>query len=77
MIPPRLAPFVFGLVLSGMMSCIVSLVATYRALGMVDGFFGLWISAWLFSWAVACPAILMLGPVVRQLVARNTAAPKG
>ncbi|MEM9443377.1 MAG: DUF2798 domain-containing protein, partial [Pseudomonadota bacterium] len=45
MMPQRFAPYLFGLLLSGMMSFIVSGIATFRATGMVDGFFGLWIGA--------------------------------
>lgn len=72
MIPPRLAPVVFGLLLSGFMSLIVSGVATLRALGVVPGFFGLWMSAWVSSWLIAFPSVLVIAPVVRRLVARYT-----
>ncbi|MEN9061008.1 DUF2798 domain-containing protein [Ponticoccus litoralis] len=72
MIPPRLAPVVFGLLLSGFMSLIVSGVATLRALGVVPDFFGLWMSAWVSSWLIAFPSVLVIAPVVRRLVARYT-----
>jgi hypothetical protein len=75
MIPPRFAPVVFGLILSGMMSFIVSLVATLRAAGLVDGFFGLWMSAWVPSWLVAFPTVLIVAPTVRRFVERNTKKP--
>ncbi|MCI4662957.1 MAG: DUF2798 domain-containing protein [Neomegalonema sp.] len=70
MIPRRYEQVVFGLVLSGLMSCIVSGVATLRALGLVDGFFGLWMSAWLTSWAVAFPVVLVVAPLTRRIVHR-------
>ena len=73
MIPPRLAPVVFGLILSGLMSLLVSGVSTYRALGMVDGFFGIWMGNWSFSWAVAFPTVLIVAPFARRVVARFTA----
>ena len=72
--PPSLAPFLFGFLLSGLMSFFVSGVATLRALGPVEGFFGLWIGAWLPSWAVAFPAVLVAAPVVRRIVAAITRA---
>lgn len=73
MIPPRLAPIAFGLILSGCMSLLVSGVSTYRALGMIEGFFGVWMGNWSVSWAVAFPTVLVIGPIARRAVARLTA----
>ncbi len=72
--PPRFAPVLFGLILSGVMSFFVSGVATYRTLGAVDGFFGLWIAAWLPSWCVAFPTAFCAVPIVRRVVAALTRA---
>jgi hypothetical protein len=69
MIPARFAPVVFGFILSGLMSCMVSGIATIRALGPVEGFLGEWMSSWAFSWAVAFPVVLVVAPVTRRLVA--------
>lgn len=66
---PRYAPFLFGLLVSGLMSFLVSGVATLRALGPVEGFGGFWMAAWLPAWAVAFPTILVVAPLVRRLVA--------
>lgn len=68
MFPARFAPVLFGLVLSGMMSFVVSGIATFRTAGPVDGFFSLWIAAWLPSWAVAFPVVLVVAPVTRRIV---------
>lgn len=72
MIPARLAPIVVGLLVSGMMSLLVSGLATWRALGFVDGFAALWLWTWLNAWAVAFPTLLVVAPVVRRFVARHT-----
>lgn len=69
---PRFAPFLFGFLLSGLMSFFVSGVATYRALGPVDGFSALWIGAWIPSWCVAFPTVLIAAPIVRRIVALVT-----
>lgn len=74
MIPARYSHALFGLILSGLMSFIVAGIATFRAVGLVDGFPGLWVTAWLPSWAVAFPAVLVVAPVTRRIVARLTAA---
>ena len=74
MIPARFAPVLFGLILSGLMSSLVSGIATLRAVGLVQGIGGLWLGNWLSSWAVAFPAVLIVAPVTRRLVARLTRA---
>lgn len=72
MIPARFAPVLFGFLLSGMMSFIVSGIATFRAAGLGDGFMGLWMSSWASSWLVAFPTVLVVAPLTRRLVARMT-----
>lgn len=72
MIPARFAPILFGLILSGMMSCIVSGIATVRAMGPVPGVFGAWMTSWAFSWVVAFPTVLIVAPITRRIVARLT-----
>ena len=70
MIPARFAPVLFGLILSGLMSLLVSGIATWRAVGLPADFVALWLSAWLNAWAVAFPAVLVVAPITRRLVAR-------
>lgn len=73
MIPARFAPILFGFILSGLMSAIVSGIATARAVGLPPDFPSLWFWAWLSSWAVAFPAVLVVAPIARRAVARLTA----
>lgn len=63
-------PYLFGFFLSGMMSALVSAVAILRTAGMVDGFGGIWFTAWVSSWAVAFPAVLVVAPIARKMVRR-------
>jgi len=65
----------FGFVLSALMSFIVAGIATFRGIGLVDGFFGLWVSAWLPSWLIAFPVVLVVAPVARRLVGMLVKAP--
>jgi hypothetical protein len=66
--PARFAPFLFGFVLSALMSFVVSGIATFRHAGLIDGFMGLWIGAWVPSWAIAFPVVLFVAPVARRVV---------
>lgn len=70
MIPARYQHFVYGFILSGLMSFMVSGIATYRSLGMIDGFFMIWISNWLPSWSVAYPTLLCVSPIARRIVSK-------
>ena len=74
MIPTRFASYLFGLLLSGTMSLLVSGISTFRATGMIKGFGMLWMNNWMFGWAVAFPTVLVVGPIVRRLVARVCAS---
>lgn len=74
MFPARLAPVLFGFFLSGLMSLVVSGIATFRAIGALPEFPAAWGASWLFSWAVAFPTVLVVAPLVRRLVARLTRA---
>lgn len=69
MVPARFAPVLFALILSGLMSAMVSGIATARALGMDAQFPALWFWAWVASWAVAFPAVLIVAPFTRRVVA--------
>ena len=73
MIPARFAPYLFGFLLSGMMSFIVSGLSTFRALGLVAHFPSLWLGNWAVSWATAFPIVLIVAPITRRIVARLTA----
>ena len=69
MLPKKSAPALFGLILSGLMSLLVSGISTYRAVGFVDGYAGLWLGAWLAAWLVAFPVVLVAAPLARRTVA--------
>lgn len=78
MIPARHAPVLFGFVLSGLMSFIVSGIATLRVLGLSDGVMAAWMGSWVTSWAIAFPTVLVVAPLARRIVAAVTSpADKG
>ena len=67
-LPARYAVIVAPLVLSIVMTCIVSAVATLKSLGPVPAALTVWPSAWAMSWLVAFPTLLAIQPLVRRLV---------
>lgn len=70
MIPARFAPVVFGFILSGLMSFIVSGVSISGSVALNGAFFGHWIAAWIPSWLIAFPTVLFVAPLTRRLVAK-------
>ncbi|HWA44008.1 MAG TPA: DUF2798 domain-containing protein [Hypericibacter adhaerens] len=74
---PKLTPVLFGLVLSAMMSFIVSGITTFRNAGLVEGFFNIWIGAWVPSWLIAFPVVLVVAPIARRFVGLLVRAPAG
>lgn len=67
-LPPRYNAIAVPLLLSLMMTCIVSGIATVNSIGFADGFFGKWMQAWGLSWIVAFPIMMFVLPVVRRIV---------
>ena len=74
MFPARFAPVLFGFLVSGLMSLVVSGIATLRAANLGPSFTGLWLGSWLSAWAIAFPTVLVVAPLTRRLVARLTRA---
>lgn len=75
MISSKFAPMLFGFILSGLMSLLVSGISTFRAVGAVPHFMALWTSGWLTAWVIAFPVVLFVAPLARQAVALLTTPP--
>jgi hypothetical protein len=72
MIPSRYSHLVFALLLAGFMTLIVSGVTTAINLGVSHDFVSRWLRAWLPTWAIAFPALLLVRPIVTRIVERIT-----
>ncbi len=66
-LPARSAAIVVPLLLSLLMSGVVSAISTLRGAGWTPDFLHLWLGAWMLSWAVAFPLVVVLLPTVRRL----------
>lgn len=76
-LPHKTAPIVFGLLLSGLMSLIVSGVSVGLAVAQIEELVALWPGAWLSSWLIAFPTVLVVAPLVRRLVSLLTQPAEG
>ena len=66
-LPARFAPVVTPLLLSFLLTCLVSLIATIRSVGLAPAVLHLWPGSWALSWLVAFPLMLLVMPVVKRL----------
>lgn len=74
-LPARYASLVMPLLLSIFMTCIVSMISTFRSVGADPHFLRLWLGAWLLSWVIAFPTLLMMLPLVRRATAAIVESP--
>ena len=72
-IPRRYGPLVFAVLLTGIMTLVISGIATAINVGLPSDFFARWVRAWLPNWAVACPVLLLVRPLVQRLTEKLTA----
>ncbi len=63
------------LILSCIMSAIISLVNIIKALGFVENLLPVWLQAWVISWLIAYPTVLMVLPIVKWIVVRVVESP--
>ncbi|WP_419901915.1 DUF2798 domain-containing protein [Kiloniella sp.] len=67
-IPSRLEFILFGFLLSGMMSSIVTFIAMVQTIGFTPELLLAWLETWLSSWIVAFPVVLVVAPLVRKTI---------
>ncbi|MGV3550341.1 DUF2798 domain-containing protein [Rhizobium sp.] len=67
-LPKKYEHIAFGFMLSGMMSCLVSGFATLIAIGLTGEFPLHWLKAWIPSWMLAFPVVLVVAPFVRRVL---------
>ncbi|MEB8433031.1 MULTISPECIES: DUF2798 domain-containing protein [Cocleimonas] len=69
MIHKKYTAVVFSFFMALLMSCFMSFVITLFNVGLIDGILIKWLKAWSFAFLVAFPTVLIVGPIVRRLVA--------
>lgn len=70
MIPRKLVPLLFGFILSGLMSLIISAVTILRVSGFDAQFGAAMLASWITAWAIAFPTVSVVAPLARRMVDR-------
>ena len=68
MIPVKYGQLTFIFYIPICMSFVVLGVLVHNTTGLTDIFMGLWMTAWLKSWVIAFPSLLVFVPLVRRFV---------
>lgn len=55
--------------LSMLMTFIISLISSLWGVGPRPGFLGIWLPAWILSWVIAFPTLLLILPFVQRVTA--------
>lgn len=76
-LPARSAAWLLPLVLTFLMTFIVAGISTYRAIGAAPNLLGIWLTSWMWSWAIAFPTMLFVMPLARRIVAALSEPPPG
>ncbi|NUF83543.1 DUF2798 domain-containing protein [Acinetobacter seifertii] len=66
-LPNRYTSIVLPFLLSIIMTFVVSMISTLRSLGLEEFSIYVWMSAWIISWLIAFPTLLLVLPVVRKI----------
>ncbi|WP_424811751.1 DUF2798 domain-containing protein [Roseococcus sp. YIM B11640] len=74
-VPARFGWVVLPFLLSIFMTAIISAVSTILALGVSSWALKAWPVAWLTSWMIGFPTLLVVLPIVRHLAARLVSPP--
>lgn len=75
-LPSRYQALVMPLILTGIMTLVVSGVSTLRVMGFAEGFFAMWRGAWVLSWVIAFPVMVVFLPVVKRAVSLFVEQPR-
>jgi hypothetical protein len=71
-IPQKYAGLLFAFVMSLLMAFLMSGVLTAVFVGVDGQFIAHWMNGFIHAWPIAFPAILVVAPLVRKIVATLT-----
>lgn len=67
-LPHRYAPFIYGVIQSGITTAVASGIATTGALGVNSLALGAWLVAWLLAWITMLPVVVLVAPLIQRAV---------
>jgi len=74
-IPKRLEPVAFAFLLSAIQTFVITGISLAMTVGFTAELPGLWARAYISSWIVAFPGVLLVAPIVRRILRRIVQQP--
>ena len=74
-LPPKYAPYVFGVIQAAITTAIATAIATHQLTEFGLLFLEQWIFAWLVAWLTMLPVVILFAPLLQRAVAALTVAP--
>ena len=74
-LPPRYAPFIYGVIQAGVTTGIATAVATLRSGALSAGWIGDWLAAWAIAWMAMLPVVVLAAPLIQRAVQAITIGP--
>lgn len=76
MFPARYAAVIFPVMMATTMACLMTFVVTTINTGMDAGFLARWGQAFVFSWPIAVPSVMLVAPLCKRLTALLVSPPQ-
>ena len=70
MFPREYAPFIYGVIQSGLTTAVATGIATFGALGVNRLALGAWIVTWLLAWVTMLPIVIVAAPFIQRAVSK-------
>lgn len=67
-VPKHYAPFIYGVIQSGLTTAIATGIAAYQMTGFDSHFAARWMMAWGFAWLTMLPIVIGFSPLIQRAV---------
>lgn len=74
-VPKKYEPVAFAFLLSAIQTFVITGISLALTIGLSGELPGLWAKAYVSSWIVAFPGVLLIAPVVRRILKRIVRQP--
>ncbi len=71
-LPKAAAPVLFAFYISASLGGVMSAMTMAINTGLEPGFLGRWLQAYALAFALACPSVTLIAPIVRRFVDQIT-----
>ena len=74
-LPPRFAPFVYGIIQAAITTAVATAIATHQLASHGMAFVWYWLGCWALSWVSMLPIVIVVAPLIQRAVLSLTEPP--